>query len=73
MMMQGVPGANRGRAVQRNHHLTRVEQGRGLTGGTLLSRPTGTAGRIGKKSDRQFHIVSELAVEFLSNVSGPGS
>jgi hypothetical protein len=29
MMMQGVPGANRGRAVQRDHHFTPVEQGRG--------------------------------------------
>ena len=44
-----------------------------MGGGALLPRPTGTARRIRKKADRQFHIVPELAVQFLSSLSGPGS
>jgi hypothetical protein len=73
VVMQVVPGADHGRAVQLSRDLARVEQVRDLAAGSMPPWPPLAAGRIGKIPDRQLHIVSELAVEFLGSVSGAGS
>jgi hypothetical protein len=59
LVMQGVPGADDGRAVERYRDLTRVNEVRELPRRILAQLLA--VGRIGKKPDHKLDIVSELA------------